>query len=267
LILVTGASGQLATQVLKHLEESGTPAVGGTRSPANTTRFRKLDFDDPGTLNLEGIHTLVLISAGAAEDDVVINRHENAIAAAERDGVRHIVYTSLAGEGDHLGFALAHRWTERRLRGSDTGWTILRNGLYAELIGHLLAPQNGVITAPFGSGGVAAVARQDLAEAAAIVARDSDVHSGKTYNMVGNQVITGQAVADRLGVTYRPGTLGELRRSLDAAELLPFQPAMLTSIHSAAAHGFLEATSTDLTTLLGREPLDPLTLAVTAAQN
>jgi NAD(P)H dehydrogenase (quinone) len=122
---------------------------------------------------------------------------------------------------------LAHRWTERRLRGSDTGWTILRNGLYAELIGHLLAPQNGVITAPFGSGGVAAVARQDLAEAAAIVASDPNVHSGKTYNLVGNQVITGRAVADRLGVHYRPGTLGELRRSLDAAELLPFQPAML----------------------------------------
>ncbi|HCB56651.1 MAG TPA: NmrA family transcriptional regulator, partial [Arthrobacter bacterium] len=61
-----------------------------------------LDFDDPGTLDFTGVHTLVLVSAGTAEDDVVINRHENAITAAERDGVRHIVYTSLADDGDHL---------------------------------------------------------------------------------------------------------------------------------------------------------------------
>ncbi|MCO4239717.1 NAD(P)H-binding protein [Pseudarthrobacter raffinosi] len=267
MILVTGASGHLATAVLEHLAESGAPAVGGTRNPAGNPELRQLDFDDAGTLNMEGVETLVLISAGTAEDDVVIDRHTNAIAAAERGGVQHIVYTSLAGEGDHLGFALAHRWTERRLRNGNVAWTVLRNGLYAELIGQLLTPREGVITAPFGRGGVAAVARQDLAEAASIVAQNPRLHSGRTYNLVGNRAITAQDVADELGVTYRPGTMEDLRQSLDAAALLPFQPSMLLSIHSAAAHGFLEGTATDVARLLGREPRDPLTVAAAAAHN
>lgn len=45
-------------------------------------------------MGFTGVDTLVLVSAGTAEDDVVIRRHDNAIRAAEHDGVGHIVYTS-----------------------------------------------------------------------------------------------------------------------------------------------------------------------------
>jgi NAD(P)H dehydrogenase (quinone) len=225
-----------------------------------------MDFDDPDSLTFAGVGTLVLVSAGTAEDDVVIQRHENAITAAERDGVKHIVYTSLADAGDHLGFALPHRWTERRLESGTVPWTILRNALYAELIGQLLAPHDGVIHAPFGTGGVAAVARQDLAEAAAIIAQTPEQHQGRTYNLVGSTVLTGEDIARHIGADYRPGTLAGLRNALDSAGLLPFQPSMLLSIHSAASHRFLEGTDTDITTILGRPPVDPLAVAAAAAQ-
>lgn len=265
MILVTGASGHLATAILEHLAKAGAPATGATRNPSATSQLRTLDFDAPETIFFEGVETLVLVSAGTEEDDIVITRHNNAITAAERDSVRHIVYTSLTDAGDHLGFALAHRWTERRLRSGATQWTILRNGLYAELIGQLLTPQEGVISTPFGQGGVAAVARNDLAEAAAIIARNPEKHRGRTYDLVGNTVITGQDLADMLGAEYRPGKLTELRRVLNSAGLLPFQPSMLLSIYSAASHGFLEETGKDIADILGREPLNPLEIAVTAA--
>lgn len=138
--------------------EAGAPAPGATRRTTSSSQLRALDFDVPETISFEGVETLVMVSAGTEEDDVVISRHNNAITAAERDGVRHIVYTSLTDAGDHLGFALAHRWTECRLRHGTPQWTILRNGLYAELIGQLLAPRERVISAPFGQGGVAAAA-------------------------------------------------------------------------------------------------------------
>lgn len=267
MILVTGASGQLASAILEHLSRLGGQAVGATRSVARSPgAYRAMDFDHPDTLTFVGVDTLVLVSAGTAEDDVVIQRHENAVAAAERDGVQHIVYTSLAQDADHLGFALAHRWTERRLEAGTVPWTVLRNGLYAELIGQLLAPRDGVITAPFGAGGVAAVARQDLSEAAAIIAQAPEKHRQRIYNLVGSTVITGQDVARQMGADYRPGTLAGLRNVLDSAGLLPFQPAMLISIHSAASHGFLECTDSDIAEILGRPPLDPLTVAVAAAQ-
>lgn len=265
LILVTGASGRLATAILEHLAKAGATATGATRNPDSESEHRRLDFDAPETISFKDVETLVLVSAGTEEDDVVITRHNNAITAAERDGVRHIIYTSLADAGDHLGFALAHRWTERRLHSGTTRWTILRNGLYAELIGQLLTPQEGVISAPFGQGGVAAVAREDLAEAAAIIARHPEKHQGRTYDLVGDTVITAQDVADRVGAEYRPGKLTDLRRALNSAALLPFQPPMLLSIHSAASHGFLEETSTDIADILEREPINPLEIAVAAA--
>ncbi|XAS66733.1 NAD(P)H-binding protein [Micrococcaceae bacterium Sec5.7] len=266
MILVTGASGQLAQAILQHLSQAGCEAIGGTRRPGDDPHLRLLDFDDPATLNFGDVDTLVIVSAGTAEDDVVVARHENVIAAAERGNVQHIIYTSLADGGDHLGFALAHRWTEQRLKRCTIPWTILRNGLYAELIGQLLAPESGAITAPFGHGRVAAIARQDLADAASLVAQDPQPHAGRTYNLVGTRAISALEVADEVGAIYRPGTLGDLRRSLNTAGLLPFQPAMLLSIHAAVAHGFLDGTTDDIAQLLGRAPRDPLTVAAAVAQ-
>ncbi|MGW2548302.1 NAD(P)H-binding protein [Kitasatospora sp. NPDC001574] len=181
MLLVTGVNGGLGALVLERLARlsAGGPddgpgrVVAGTRNPERVTvpgvPVRAVDFDRPETLDeaFAGVRTLLLISAGYGEDDVVIARHRAAVEAAERAGVEHVVYTSLSGDGDHLAYALAHRWTERRLRASATlRWTILRNGLYAELLGALAAPdRHGVITAPLGDGRLAAVAREDLAEA------------------------------------------------------------------------------------------------------
>ncbi|MFJ4821920.1 NAD(P)H-binding protein [Streptomyces bacillaris] len=130
MIMVTGAQGQLASRTLQELAARGTPALGGSRTPAAVQR--RLDFDDRASLDLTGVSTLVLVSAGYAEDDRVLARHRAVLGAALRDGVGHVVYTSLTGAGDHLGFALAHRATERLVRDSGLTWTILRNGLYAE---------------------------------------------------------------------------------------------------------------------------------------
>ncbi|MFI6262892.1 NAD(P)H-binding protein [Micromonospora sp. NPDC051006] len=267
MLLVTGASGHLGSLIHAGLVGRGRSPLAGTRDPA---RFgatgRAMDFDDPAGPDLSGVRVLVLVSAGYGEDDVVIARHDRVIAAAERYGVEHVVYTSLVGAGDHLAFALAHRWTERRLRGSALGWTILRNGLYAELFGQLAAPVDGAVTAPFGTGGLAAVARQDLADAAVRVAEDPNAHRNRVYELTGPVALTAAGLAAALGVPYRPVPLGEHRRALAGLDLLPFQPAMLMSIHSATAAGFLAGRHADLAGLLGRPPRDAMPVAVAAAR-
>ncbi|WP_188309396.1 NAD(P)H-binding protein, partial [Streptomyces sp. CBMA123] len=167
MLLVTGVNGGLGGLVLERLR-GRAGVVAGSRTPGTVpedTPARLVDFDRPETLAeaFKDVRTLLLISAGAAEDDVVIARHGAAIEAAETAGVEHVVYTSLSGDGDHLPYALAHRWTERRLRESGAlRWTVLRNGLYAELLAAIAAPgPAGVITAPLGAGRLAAVARAD----------------------------------------------------------------------------------------------------------
>ncbi|MGX2996275.1 NAD(P)H-binding protein [Streptomyces sp. JNUCC 64] len=263
MILVTGANGHLGAAVLTELRARGARATGGSRTPGEGVR--RLDFDDPAGLDLTRTDVLVLVSAGYAEDDRVIRRHTAVLDAAARDGVGHVVYTSLTGAGDHLGFALAHRATERLLREGPTPWTILRNGLYAELFGALLTWSDEVLEAPFGDGALAAVARADLAAVAAAVAADPAPHTGRVLELTGTTPLTARAVADRLGVPHRDVGLSEYRRRvLSAPGLLPFQPPMLVSLATAVRHGFLAAPGPDLTPLLNRPPHDPLTTATGA---
>ncbi|MEV4000907.1 NAD(P)H-binding protein [Actinomadura sp. NPDC049753] len=263
MILVTGANGNLGSATLSALHARGASATGGSRTPKDG--MRRLDFDDPAGMDLAGISTLVLISAGYAEDDQVIERHRAALDAAARDGVQHVIYTSLTGAGDHLAFALAHRATERLVRACGLPWTILRNGLYAELFGALLMWADDGVESAFGDGALAAVARADLAEAAAIVAADPARHDGRTYDLTGTPITAAQ-VAEQLGVPHRTIGLGEYRRRLlNVPELLPFQPPMLASIATSIRHGFLNGTSPDLAEILDRPTQDPLATATSAA--
>ena len=263
MIVVTGASGQLGGQILTALRTRGVPAEGDSSRPGAGTR--RLDLDRPDGLDLRGVSVLVLVSAGYAEDDRVVARHAAAIDAAVRDGVGHIVYTSTTGAGDHLGFALAHRATERLLEDSGSAWTILRNGLYAELFGALMTWTPTGLQSAFGTGALAAVARADLADAAALVAAEATAHSGRILELVGTPITAG-GIADRLAVAHHTIGLQQYREELlGSPGLLPFQPPMLTSIASSVRHGFLSATGPDLATVLGRPPLDPLGVAATIA--
>ena len=263
MILITGMSGRLASLIHAGATAKGlSPLAGSSTVSAATDSMRRLDFDDPSSLDLHGVSSLMIVSAGYGEDDVVIGRHDRIISAAEQQGVGHIVYTSLAGEGDHLAFALAHRWTERRLQRSSVNWTILRNGLYAELIADLAAPADGIISAPFGAGRISTVVRADLADAAVTVLADPAAHQNVVYELSGTKAWGIADLADALGVVYRPVGLGEQRQRLATPPLLPFQPAMLMSIYSAAAHGFLESSRSDLPALLGAAPRPSLAEAL-----
>ncbi|WP_371780832.1 NAD(P)H-binding protein [Streptosporangium subroseum] len=264
MILVTGATGALGQLVVERLARRDDVLIG-TRSPEQVPAglpVRRIDFDDPASLadGFAGVDTLLLISAGYGEDDVVIARHGAAIEAASIAGIGHIVYTSLSAAGDHLAYALAHRWTERRLREGAAGWTILRNGLYAELLATLASVVDGRITAPLGDGRLAAVAREDLADAAVRVVTDISAHAGRTYELVGEQAVGGADLAAALtkdggsAVSYEPGTLAQAREVFAAFGLAPFQVPMLVSTYSSIANGFMSDTEGDLRTLLGKAP-------------
>jgi len=259
MILVTGATGQLGSAILAALRTRGADVIGSSRQ--DILGMRTIDFDDASKISFADVETLVLVSAGEAEDDVVIARHEAAITAAERDGVAHIIYTSVTTAGNHLAFALAHRWTEQRLARGTAQWTILRNGLYAELFGSLLTWSGPRLVSAFGAGALAAVTRGDLAEAAANVAMSPSDHAGQYLDLVGPP-ITAADVAHGLDVPLEEITLAARRASYEESGLKSFQPAMLMSIHTAVRHGFLAEPGGELAGVLGRGPADTVSAAV-----
>ncbi|MER6674755.1 NAD(P)H-binding protein [Streptomyces sp. NPDC000983] len=277
MILVTGVSGALGRLVLQGLTAlDGTDVVAGTRHGDGTTA-RRVDFDDPASLatGFAGVDVLVMISAGYAEDDVVMARHGAVADAAAAAGVRQVIYTSLAGSGERTTLALAHRWTEARLAAGPFDTTVLRNGLYAELLGALSAGAaaeaagTGVFAAAFGQGRMSVVARQDLADVAVRVAAEADGalaaggpgrHAGRTYELEGVTALGGEDVAGLLGgryggpVAYRPLSLTEARSGLAGQGLEDYQVTHTLSLLSNTGAGFLRARDSDLPGLLGAAP-------------
>ena len=277
MILVTGVSGSLGGLILDGLSAvEDIEVAGGTRSGDGVTR-RHIDFDDPASL-LQGfndVDVLVFVSAGYAEDDVVLARHGAVADAAAAAGVRHVIYTSLVRSGELMTTALPHRWTEARLTAGPFDLTVLRNGLYAELLagfamaGAESAAATGVFPAALGAGRVSVVAREDLADVAVRVAvdvqrdlkaSDRSRHAGKTYELEGVTALGGEDLAKLLtgslgrAVEYRAVSLFETRKALTDSGMEPYQIANAMSLLSNAGAGVLEAHDGDLTSLLPTAP-------------
>ncbi|MCL7426883.1 NmrA family NAD(P)-binding protein [Streptomyces sp. YS415] len=277
MILVTGVSGALGRLVFQGLSAlDGPEVVAGTRGGDGTTA-RRIDFDDPASLGkgFAGVDVLVMISAGYAEDDVVLARHGAVADAAAEAGVRQVIYTSLAGSGERTTLALPHRWTENRLLQGPFATTVLRNGVYAELLGGLSAAgageaaRSGVFSAALGTGRMSVVARADLADVTVRVAAEADralaagarsPHAGRTYELEGGTALGGDDIAallaERYGrtVTYRPAPLSEARAALTDQGYEAYQVTHTLSLLSNAGAGFLESRTSDLPGLLGAPP-------------
>lgn len=123
-ILVTGATGQYGSKVMEALLKT-VPAnqlAVSVRNPekaeglkARGIEVRQCNFDKPETLNFSGIDKLLIIptSEVVPGDEVRIRQHTNAVAAAERDKIKFIAFTS-APKADTSSFCLApaYRATE-----------------------------------------------------------------------------------------------------------------------------------------------------------
>ena len=127
--LVTGASGHLGQLVINNLLEThkipASKIIATTRKPetlaalkAKGVDVRAADFDDTANLvkAFKGATRLLLISTDAMDrPGQRLEQHSNAIAAAEKAGVQHVLYTSLQkADTSAVSFAPDHVGTERR---------------------------------------------------------------------------------------------------------------------------------------------------------
>jgi NAD(P)H dehydrogenase (quinone) len=207
-IVISGASGGLAGETIRALLERGVKLVDlvlVTRTPeklssfsANGAAVRVGDFDKPETLEaaFAGGRHLLLVSTNSEGDRVA--QHANAIMAARRAGIRHIVYTSFinATPDNPALIAQSHQLTEEALKKSGVAYTILRNQLYMDplLDEAVQAIKTGDLYTNGARGKWAPVTRRDCAEAAAVVLTVPG-HDGKTYDITGPDLLNHQDIA------------------------------------------------------------------------
>ncbi len=281
MIALTGATGQLGQRVTHALLASRAAAdvVALVRNPAKAAELgargvtlRAADYNDGAALHgaLAGVERLLLISS--SEVGQRATQHANVIAAAKRQGVKLLIYTSLLhAETSTLSLAEEHRQTEAMIKTSGLPFILLRNGWYTENYTASVpaALANGAFYGSAGHGQIASATRQDYAEAAA-KALLGEVPSGSTLELAGDVAYTLADLAGEVSrqtgraIPYHNLPEADYRDALVKAGLPDWLAAGLASWDVSAAGGALFDDGRALSQLLGR-PTTSLAAAVTAA--
>lgn len=272
MIVITGATGALNGGTVDHLLERVTASQLAVvvRDTARAGRFaergidvRRGDYADPASLPaaFDGADQLLLVSSGDPGADHV-SLHRSAIDAAVAAQVGRILYTSHQGAAldNPFGPARGHAATEQMLAGSGVAWTSLRNGFYAHSLTFLGGPwrETGRITVP-ADGPVSWTAREDVAEAAAVVLVSDGAYDGPV-TLTATTAVTFEEVAgvasDLTGQDVRRVVVDPERWVAEqvAAGQPEFVARFTLGIYQAAHEGFFTGTDPLLADLLQRAP-------------
>lgn len=214
MILVTGATGMFGSRVLAQLATRGAEARALVHSEEHAAPARALgvdvviaDLDDPVTLPaaFAGVDTVFLVTP---MDDHILERESNALAAAEKAGVRRIV--KLLGAVRHQATEELHQQHVASLAAiSASGLRWARVSPNSVMETSLLGQASGIIQAGMlfgcaGDGRVGFVAADDIARATAVVLMDRD-EQGADYQLTGPAALSlADAAAEFTRVLGRP---------------------------------------------------------------
>ncbi|HET6765308.1 MAG TPA: SDR family oxidoreductase [Longimicrobiaceae bacterium] len=269
MIVVTGATGKIGSELVRLLRERGQGVRAIVRSAEKGAELAALgaelavgDLGDAASLRaaFAGGDKLFLL-APAGPDQVALQH--NAIQAAKQAGIRHVVKVSALGAAPDSPVALGrwHAETEAELAASGMAWTVLQpHSFMQNLLGSAgTVAGQGMLYAPVGDAPVALVDTRDVAAVAAGVLTQPG-HEGRTYVVTGGEAVTYARVAQALGAaTGRPVQYVDVppeaaRGGMLAAGLPEWLVDDLLGLFAIfkAGHG---ATTTDaVRTIGGREP-------------
>jgi uncharacterized protein YbjT (DUF2867 family) len=266
MIAVTGATGKLGGRVARGLAARGVPQRLVLRDPSRAPRLEHSEvvsvpsYGDTAAMRdgLRGVDTLFLVSGREQQDRVA--EHASAIDAAVAAGVERIVYTSFqaAAPDSTFTFGRDHYHTEEHIRSTGLRSTFLRDNLYLDYL-PLFVAGDDVIRGPAGSGRVAAVARDDVADVAVGVLT-TEGHDGQAYDVTGPNAFTMAEAAAELSrawgrpITYEAETLEQARASRAGSGAEAWEIEGWVTSYAAIAHGDLERVSDTVERIAGHTP-------------
>ena len=269
MIVVTGANGKLGQLVIKDLiqRKGAHQIVAAVRQPEKAIELKQIgvevrqaDYNKPDSLvqAFSGADQVLLISSSEIGQREA--QHKAVIQAAQKAGVKHIVYTSILGaDKSTLGLSKEHLATEKEIIKSGLTYTILRNGWYLENHTENMgaALEHGVVLGAAGEGQFSSASRADYAAAAAQVLTSSG-HENKIYELAGSQSFTLEKHAEELSVlsgkniVYKNMPEKEFENVLMTFGLPQAFANLLADSDTGASKGGLFSSSNELSVLIGR---------------
>ncbi|MEU9715107.1 NAD(P)H-binding protein [Streptomyces sp. NPDC047976] len=256
MILVTGATGNIGSALVKELHAHGAgPLRGLTRAAARAVFPEGVeavegDFAEPATLEpaLKGVRSLFLVSRLGPDAEI--------LEAARQAGVEHVVLVSsiTVQTHPHLGPAGENLAVEQLLKASGMAWTILRPTQFASntLMWAASIRDHETVRAPYAETALPTIHPADIA-AVARVALTEPGHRGRTYALTGPEPVSARQQVEAIGAA--------LGREVSFAEISRQQ----AHAHMAAVFG-AEAADAVLDVTGGDVNEDLLTVRDTVAQ-
>jgi uncharacterized protein YbjT (DUF2867 family) len=254
-VVVVGAAGDLGGRVAVALSAGGVDVRALVRRPGANVRAGTVvvaDLGDRTALRraFTGARSLFLVSSPVREQ---VALETNAIEIAEQCGLERIVKVSnIPIAGIDTGLHGNHRAIERRLAASAVASTVLQPSFFTSVMDRqreLIA--RGRVVLPFGTGRVAWVEPQDIADvAAAALTRPID----GPLRVTGPEALDGDEVARRLGVRRLDPPLARWRDAAVADGLDEWLAHSTVELYAAVQRGALTDVSPDVERVLGRPP-------------
>ena len=278
-ILVTGATGTIGREVIRHLSQRNAAVRAAIRGPGkaraqfgNLVELTSFDFEDTASypVALRDVEKLFILPP------LIPNQVEVTLAlvnAAKSAGVRHIVKLSAIGADPAATFTIGkwHGQTDEHIRQSGLGFTLLRPNSFMQNFINYFPPRDGVIYLPWGDGKASFVDTRDVGAVAA-EALTGRGHEGATYELTGPEAFSIAEVARILstvaGSEIRYGDVPEAaaRDAMLEAHIPQWQVDALLELHAINKHGLWDGVSSDIGKVTGKPATSFLQFARDHAQ-
>ncbi|MEU1822146.1 NAD(P)H-binding protein [Streptomyces abikoensis] len=243
MILVTGATGNIGSALLRELRAFGAgPLRGLTRDVARAAFPEGVeavagDFARTASLKpaLEGVRSLFLVSRMGSDAEI--------IEAARQAGVEHMVLVSsiTTQTHPHLGPAAENLAVEKLLKDSGMAWTILRPTQFASnaLWWAGTIREHETVRVPYADTGLPTIHPADIASVARVALTEPG-HRQRTYALTGPERITArQQVGTIAAVLGREVPFAEISRQEAHRQMASF-------LGDEAADAVLDVTGGDV---------------------
>lgn len=207
MILVTGSTGNVGTEVVKQLAGAGHKTRALVREAKEATgkfpttvdvAIGDLDNIDSLVNAMKGIERIYMLAPFSTS---LVKQEANVIEAARRAKVKHVVKHSVLGaQYEAITLGKWHRTGEKTLEASGLAWTHLRpSGFTSNALGWAgMIKSGGTVYYPTGDGKLGVIDPKDIA-AVAVKTLTENGHEAKSYELTGPQALTTQDQVDIIG--------------------------------------------------------------------
>lgn len=269
MILVTGATGTIGSEVVQQLAAAGQKVRAFVRSTQKAEKLKGPNvelaqgtFEDTDSLKkaLQGVDKVFLVSSGPEN---IEQNEPRVVEEAKKAGVKHLVKLSVIGAEYEPGVALGrlHRAAEKKIEALGMAWTFLRPSAFmSNMFGNAATIKSqGKWYGPYGDGKLGAIDVRDIA-AVAVKALTTSGHEGKAYALTGAEPLSQGQMAEKLSqavgkpIQYVDVPAEAAKDNMLKMGMPPRLVDMLVEFSGVVRQGMAGAVTQDVEKVLGRKP-------------